>query len=83
MKTYLELREAALSSKATQADIDALGNWFDHHDDCSWNGEGYDLAITGEPTGDYVLYPILKQINEDEFEQIGFTFDRDESMIWM
>ena len=39
---YKELREKALSPDATQADVDALGEWFRVYGDRYWNGEFYD-----------------------------------------
>lgn len=39
---YKDLLAAATADGATQADIDALGEWFEAHGDRYWNGEYYD-----------------------------------------
>lgn len=65
---YAELRLKALNELAEQEDIDRLGRWFELYDgNDSWNGECYDVEGRN-------LYPVYKQIDEDEFEIIGYEF---------
>jgi hypothetical protein len=40
--SYAELYDAATAPGATQADIDALGEWFSRFGERYWNGECYD-----------------------------------------
>lgn len=63
---YKELREKALNG--TQADVNALGDWFEKYGDRYWNGECYDAD-------GFSLYPIYKEIAEDEFELTGYRID--------
>lgn len=64
---YAELRAKAVAPGATQADINTLGEWFFQFGS-DWNGEYYDAD------GGKRLYPIYKQIDEDDFETIGYEF---------
>lgn len=52
--SYAELRAAATAPGETQADIDALGEWFSRYGDRYWNGECYDAD------GGLSLYPVEK-----------------------
>ena len=61
--SYKELRAAATAPGATQADIDALGEWFSRYGDRYWNGECYDAD------GLY-LYPVEKWDEETEQGEI-------------
>jgi hypothetical protein len=58
---YEELRAAAAAPGANQADIDALGEWFNQHGSMYWNGEYYD-ADDG-----LRLYPVYKW--DEELDQ--------------
>lgn len=63
---YKELREKAVSNNATQEDINALGEWFEQNGYSHyWNGECFDAE-------GYYLYPIHKQISEEQFEIVGY-----------
>lgn len=59
---YQELKEKALSTDSTQADINNLGEWFELYGDKYWNGEYYSVD-------DNRLYPIYKRIDDDELEE--------------
>ena len=63
---YRELRAAALSSDATQADIDALGEWFHQYGQRYWNGEYFD-ANDG-----LRVYPVYQEMEPDEYELTGY-----------
>lgn len=63
---YEELRAAALASDATQADIDALGEWFQQHGMAHWNGEYFD-ADDG-----LRVYPVYRETAPDEYELTGY-----------
>lgn len=63
---YKELREKALSADATQEDINSLGEWFEQYGDEYWNGEYYN-ADDGVR-----VYPIVKEVDEDEYEITGY-----------
>lgn len=63
--SYAELRAAATAPGATQADIDALGEWFSRYGDRYWNGECYDAE-------GFEVVPKYQQIGEDEFEIVGY-----------
>ena len=67
---YETLRNAAIAYKATQDDINALGNWFSQFGDAYWNGEYYDAGHGLR------LFPIYKasEDNEDCFEIAGYEF---------
>lgn len=74
--SYKELHAAATAPGATQADIDALGEWFSEYGCTFWNGECYDASAADEPTGTLSLYPIIKWDPETEQgEVVGYTFD--------
>lgn len=65
---YEELRAAAVSPDATEADLLALGKWFSLYGDCCWNGEYYDADGLR-------LYPLYKWDEElDEGEIVGYEF---------
>ena len=59
---YKELFERAIAPEATEADINKLGEWYERWGSRYWNGEFYDLD------GRLRLYPIYKEVAEDEFE---------------
>ena len=63
---YKDLRSAATKPGATQEDVNALGEWFEMNGSRYWNGECYDA-------GDgYDLFPIYREINEDDCEIVGY-----------
>lgn len=65
---YKELRANAVAPGATQADIDALGKWFDTYGSAYWNGECYDADGIS-------LYPIIEWDEElDQGETVGYEF---------
>ena len=64
---YKELREKALSPDATQADVDALGEWFSRFGERYWNGEFYDADDGRE------IRPVYKWDEElDQGEIVGY-----------
>ena len=63
---YRELRAAALASNATQADIDALGEWVHQYGQRYWNGEYFD-ANNG-----LRVYPVYRETEPDEYELTGY-----------
>lgn len=65
---YAELREAAIKFNATTEEVNALGEWFERYGRDSWNGEYFD-ADDG-----YRLFPVYKEVDEDEFELVGYEF---------
>lgn len=66
--SYQELRAAATAPGATQADIDALGEWFSRYGDRYWNGECYDADGLS-------LYPVEKWDEEAaQGEIVGYEF---------
>jgi len=67
--SYEELRNAAKSGK--KADINALGEWFSTYGTEYWNGEYYDAD-------GMEVWPVYKEVNEDEFELAGYSLDRPE-----
>lgn len=67
---YKELEAAATKFGATQEEIDALGEWFERFGRSYWNGESYTV---NEKEGLH-LYPMHKQVGEDEFEIVGWSF---------
>lgn len=67
---YEELKAAALKPDATQEDIDALGEWFESYGTGYWNGSCW----TVDEKQDIHLARVYKEIAEDEFERIGYTF---------
>ena len=71
--SYQELRAAATAPGATQADIDALGEWFNRYGERYWNGECYDCSAPGEPTGTLSLYEVIKWDEEaDQGQVVGY-----------
>ena len=42
-----------------------MGEWFDHYGNDYWNGEYYDAD-------DLRIYPVYKEVEEDEYELIGY-----------
>ena len=69
---YKPLVAAALSPNATQADIDALGEWLHAYDRDSWNGECYHVDATHQ------LYPISR-VGYEDYDIVGHTFSSDPS----
>lgn len=63
---YAELKEKAINGK--QEDINNLGEWFEQYGDRYWNGEYYN-ADDGMR-----LFPVYKEIDEDEWELIRYEF---------
>lgn len=62
---YQELKNKALSTDATQNDINNLGEWFEQYEQYGnkhWNGEYY--SVDGRR-----LYPIYRRIDDDELEE--------------
>lgn len=70
---YQELTAAAMADNAPQGAIDALGEWFDRHGTMYWNGECY----TVDDKNNISLYPVYRELGEDEFELVGYTFSAD------
>lgn len=68
---YKELETAATAHNAPQTAIDALGEWFEHHGAQYWSGECY-TARDG-----LNLYPVYRELGEDEYEIAGYTFSAD------
>lgn len=62
--SYKELCEKARSHDATQADINALGEWFEKYGADYWNGEYFDASLPGEPSGTCRLYPVEERDGE-------------------
>lgn len=62
--SYKDLK-AAVDTNPTPENINALGEWFDHYGNDYWNGEYYDAD-------DLRIYPVYKEIDEDNFELIGY-----------
>ena len=61
-----ELRAAALAPDATQANIDALGHWFETYGMADWNGEYFDVDGTNR------LRPITTQTEDGDFSTTGY-----------
>ena len=51
---YEELEKKALRSNATQKDIEALAEWFEHWGSGFWNGECYFI------NENHLLYPVYE-----------------------
>ena len=68
---YKSLVAAALAPNAAQSDIDALGEWFHSYGQRYWNGECYYVDAAHQ------LYPIYREVGEDDYDIVGYTFDRD------
>ncbi len=66
--SYQNLTAAALADNAPQSAVDALGEWFELHGAMYWNGESYTVDEAHD------LYPVYRELGEDEFELVGFTF---------
>lgn len=64
--SYEELVSKALSPAATQEDVNELGEWFQQHGMMYWNGECFTIDSKRD------LYPIYKEVDEDEFEVVGY-----------
>lgn len=62
---YQELENNAMN-RGTQEDLNALGEWFERFGSKFWNGESYKINSS------YNLYPIYQEIDEDNFEIIGY-----------
>lgn len=67
---YEELVAAATKCNATQEDINALGEWFEHYGMCYWNGSCWEVDVKN----DICLAQVVKEVAEDEFEVIGYAF---------
>lgn len=67
---YAELEAAALNPCATQAEINALGEWFQQYGEDFWNGQSWTVD---EKKGIHIA-PIYREIEEDDFEIVGYTF---------
>ena len=63
---YQDLERKALLPCAAQEDIDALGEWFEQFGSRYWNGECYDID------GNRALFPVYREVSEDEYEIIGW-----------
>lgn len=63
---YQELEHKALSTDATQEDINALGKWFELYGDSYWNGEFYDVD------GRHQLLPIDIEDEDGDFHRTGW-----------
>lgn len=74
---YEELVAAATKFDATQEEINALGEWFERYGMRYWNGTSYEV----DAKNDIYLAPVMKEVGEDEFEQIGFTFARETQLV--
>lgn len=67
---YQELAAAAMKIDATQEEINALGEWFEHYGMSYWNGNCW----TVDEKKDICLARVFKEVDEDEFECVGYTF---------
>lgn len=63
---YDKLVKRALNYNASQEDINALGEWFENHGTMYWNGEYFEIDT------EHRLFPVYKEINEDEPILIGY-----------
>lgn len=63
---YQELRQKAVAPNATQEDVNELGRWFEAYGSRFWNGESYGID------DNLRLYPIYKQVDEDNYEIVGY-----------
>lgn len=70
---YKELFDAAAAFDASQEAVNALGEWFDAFGQRYWNGEYFDAD--GRP-----LYRLYKQVDEGEWETVGYTWSQSESL---
>ena len=64
---YKELRAAATAPGATQADVDALGEWFSRYGAIYWNGESYDMDDGKR------IFPEYSETAPDEWEITGYS----------
>ena len=62
---YQEIRAAATAPNAAQADIDALGEWFQANGQQYWNGEYFDADGLR-------VYPVYRETEPDEYELTGY-----------
>lgn len=62
---YEELKNKALKTNKIE-DINELGEWFENFGNEFWNGEFYEIDNNNR------LYPIYKEIEEDEFIITGY-----------
>lgn len=79
-KSFEELKGAALAPDATQADIDALGEWFEQeaNDLHYWNGECWAV----DRKLDLNLYPaLIHDEAHDIWETVGYAFNKEEAAI--
>lgn len=67
---YQELLAAAMKVEAKQEEINALGEWFEAYGDAYWNG----FCWTVDAKKDIYITRIYKEIDEDEFECVGYIF---------
>ncbi len=70
---YEELAAAATRHGATQEEINALGEWFEQYGQRFWNGSSYEV----DEKKDIYLAPIMREVEEDEYEIIGYTFSHE------
>ena len=63
---YEELKSKALAADAAPEDLNALGEWFELYGDRYWNGEYFSIE------GGIRLYPIYHEVDDDEFEIVGY-----------
>lgn len=68
--TYEELVAAAMKIDATQEEINALGEWFESYGMSFWNGSAFEV----DGKNNIWLAPLMKEIEEDEYEIVGYTF---------
>lgn len=61
---YKEIRGAAISDP-TPTNLERLADWLFQHGDCGWNGGEYDVD-------GYYLRPVYKEVDEDEWEIVGY-----------
>lgn len=63
---YEDLEKKALSANATDADIQALADWFIQYGNDFWTGECFIV------NSNHALYPIYREVGEDEFKIEGW-----------
>ena len=61
---YEDLK-AAVIADASEANVNALGEWFSSYGSDYWNGEYYDAD-------NFRLYPVCAEVNDDEFGLTGY-----------
>ena len=70
---YEELVAAATAPDATREAVNALGEWFEQCGRMYWNGSCYEV----DEKEDIYLAPIYQEVEEDEFEIVGYYFGRE------